>query len=666
MLLDAKLVSRLSQSRPATRVIYLLLVLCLLTSCAVTAQPTPIPSPTELPAVTRAPGPTAPNEVMTQTPRPVVSPSPSSVPIPSPPPATSSSIVVDLPAQPSIPFGNMESPRLYAISDLLSDFFTNATYPRIIEGKPWTNSTVNMAQFQEELGGVTYWDFFSEPENWESPFYMWQRDNGDWQPYSREIIKDAKGKEYSAYLLLDRSGPGAMDKLWFAEDAVWMLDREQSVRDVGPIQNMGEFIEWGNLQKLGNLRIEVDERTAYDGPIRDWLNGSAWGLKSELASILTWRHRDYGSSGTIIPIPYQKRLRVFLYGGAKKPKWFLATGVRFEDSTSVQPYTGTSADLTVDHIKRLAANILSPAEYINTLPDVRSYDLTVIPGQPSTVRMTGPGTVSSFQLRIPKGVDPRRLRLRILYQKSVAADLPLVAFFGDPRTLVLHNSTPLGAVERGGVYVLYSNLPLPFQDSLTLEFTTEGTTSLTLESRIAITPQASKTQLWVSYQPAVKLQMYGPDYVVQIPGDGKLVGLVLASGDQGIDSIPKMLVDGKPDEEDPIKRTWLMGYLEGNLVLRDGVGRSRIYSGQEDWADAAFYFNRGYTNPPGGGNRPFGGILRYLDGKDGYATIFRYFNDLSAFRFENGLTLSFGHGTWKNNFPVRYGTTVYYYRQVGK
>jgi hypothetical protein len=148
-----------------------------------------------------------------------------------------------------------------------------------------------------------------------------------------------------------------------------------------------------------------------------------------------------------------------------------------------------------------------------------------------------------------------------------------------------------------------------------------------------------------------------------LPGDGKLVGLVLVSEDQGLAQIPK-IVDPKTGAEDPVKRAWPMGYLEGNLSLADGADRSRLYGGHEDWADGGFYFNRGYTNPPGGSNRPFGGILRYKDGADGYATIFRYFDDLSAFRFQNGLVMNLGHGTWDNNFPVKFGITAYYYEEM--
>jgi hypothetical protein len=41
-----------------------------------------------------------------------------------------------------------------------------------------------------------------------------------------------------------------------------------------------------------------------------------------------------------------------------------------------------------------------------------------------------------------------------------------------------------------------------------------------------------------------------------------------------------------------------------------------------------------------------------------------YFNDLSALPFEDGLHLSFGHGTYENNFPVSYGATAFYYHVI--
>jgi hypothetical protein len=142
-----------------------------------------------------------------------------------------------------------------------------------------------------------------------------------------------------------------------------------------------------------------------------------------------------------------------------------------------------------------------------------------------------------------------------------------------------------------------------------------------------------------------------------------MVGLVLVTKDQEFSKVPKIYRD-RSGREDPATMAWGMGYLEGNLNLYDGRGNGRLYSGHEDWVDGGYYFNSGYTTPSGGGNRPFGGILRYREGDDGYATLFRYFNDLSAFRFKSDLHLMFGHGTWKNNFPVKYGATVYYYRQV--
>jgi hypothetical protein len=162
-----------------------------------------------------------------------------------------------------------------------------------------------------------------------------------------------------------------------------------------------------------------------------------------------------------------------------------------------------------------------------------------------------------------------------------------------------------------------------------------------------------------------RLQVYGPDYQVRLDGSGKIVGLVLVTKDQEMDKVPKVyLTNSRPYIEDPKAKSWPMGYLEGNLTLYDGAGDFRLYGGHEDWADGGFYFNSGYTAPPGGSNRPFSGILRYKGGKDGYATLFRYFNDLSAFRFKNGLQMNFGHGTFRNNFSVKYGVTVFYYKEI--
>jgi len=550
---------------------------------------------------------------------------------------------------------------VYYAFDFLSDYLTNRTYPNIIDGTPWTNNSVNVDQYAQPLGGVTYWDFWSEPENWDSPFYMYQGDDGKWQPYRTEAVRDAAGKEVKAYLLVDRKGPGVMDKIWFTEDAVWMLETAQSRKDVGPIADMQDFIEWGDLEKLGNFRVEVDDRIAYDGPIKDWFSGQALGLTPELAQILTWRHREYGSSGSIIPIPFQKHLRVLLYGGSKKPKWFMASGVRFTDDVKVKPFE--QADLPIAPMTRLAHNVLQPETYIDSLDGARTFTLQADAQNPAAVHLTGAGTVSALQIQISKNVDPQPLWLRVTYGNAVGIDLPLVAFFGDHSHLVLHRSTPLGAVESPDRYIFYSNLPLPFQTGLTIEIENRGAGPIDVDVRLAATRETANTRLRVLYQPTEKLSVYGPDYSAVLPGDGKLVGLVLVSEDQGLNEIPK-IIDPKTSAEDAVKRVWPMGYLEGNLTLEDGARKSRIFGGHEDWADGGFYFNRGYTNPPGGSNRPFGGILRYKDGADGYATLFRYFDDLSAFRFQNGLQMNFGHGTWNNNFPVRFGITAYYYEET--
>lgn len=582
---------------------------------------------------------------------------------PTPPPAalsngaspTATSSAIPREAIIEIPGDKQSIPAVtYSADDMLRDYLTNATYPRIVDSTPWTNGTINYQQLTQPHGGVTYWDFFSEHENWGSPSYLYQDDDGIWQPYRTEQIRNT-----TSYVLVDRKGPGAMDKIWFTQDAVWMLATEQSTRDVGPISGIDALAEWGNLESLGNLRLEVDDRIAYDGAIKDWFSGKALGLSAPTASALTWRHREYGSSGTIIPVLYQKRLRVLVYGGTKKPKWFMATGVRFPESTRVQPFP---SGVSRDDWGRLASNVLKPEAYTSAQKNVRAFDLTAAPNAPATLRADGAGTLAAMQFTIPKKFDAKQLRLRVQYANDVGIDLPFIAFFSDHNALALHRSTPIGVVETQDAYVFYSNLPMPFRNGIAVEISTRGNEPVSFVARIATEGSGqSDVVLRALYRAEEKLQMYGPDYQVKLPGAGKLVGLVLVTEDQGLDAIPKIFA--KPNEEDPVKRAWSMGYLEGNLSLFDGADNSRLYGGHEDWADGGFYFNRGYTEPSGGANRPFGGLLRYKNGTDGYATVFRYFNDLTAFRFKNGLTMNFGHGTWGNNFPVRFGATVLYYSQ---
>jgi hypothetical protein len=592
----------------------LVLAALLLAGCATsiaapapTETPTPRASPTREIIATRAPSPTLESKIETRTPTP--------------------------------------APKIFSSFDFLQDYLTNRTYPRIIEGKPWFNGSFNIFQYQQERAGVTYWDFWGEEEDWVTSHHMWLDDAAKWQYYKKETLKGA-----TAFILVDRAGPGVMDKLWFTHDTtIWLNGKPATT----------EIVEWGNLALLGNLRIEVDNQVAYDGAIKDWFSGKAQKLAPELAQIFMWRYREIGSTGNIIPIPYQQRIKVLTYGGAK-PKWFMATGITLPNDARVKSYNQN--DLRVDEMARLAQNVLAPEKFIEQFARQENFALNIQPRAPATMRFDGAGTLAALQFKIAKRFDARRVALKIRYGDDLAIDLPLVAFFGERDQLSLHRSTPLGIVDAGDAYLFYSNYPMPYQNGIAIELASDST--IPVSARVALSDDIHATQLRVLYHPGEKLKVYGPDYAVQLDGDGKLVGLVLATSDQDFEKIPKIFYPDKPGVEDFEKKPWANGYLEGNLTMVDGAGTTRIYGGHEDWAEGGYYFNKGFTDPTGGSNRPFAGILRYRGDTNGYATLFRYFNDLSALQFKNGLALYFGHGTWKNNFPVRYAATVYYYREI--
>lgn len=552
---------------------------------------------------------------------------------------------------------------VYNAFDLTTGYLTNLTYPAIVDGTPWDFGSVNLTELNSPGGGTTYWDYWSEEIPWDSPNHGWRDDAGQWHPYATETILDSNGQAATAYVLLERRGPGVMDKLWFTHDPTnsFMGVLLQSSLMFWSVDSP-EVAEWGSLEKLGNLRIEVDGNIVYDGPIKDWFSGQAQSLPADLRRLMAWHYRQMGSDGNIIPIAYQDHLKVWTYGGKGKPKWFMATGMSLPPTTRVQPYTGRLDDLS--DMDALAQTILAPEDDINVVGNRMDYNLDLGPGTPAVVNLGGSGTLASLQFRLPKKYDPRDLSLRVYYGKELGIDVPLLAFFSEPDQLFLHHSSPIGVIDDGDNYLFYSNMPMPYQNGISIELSTSSEEPVDVAAQLATLPQTWGTQLRAAYRAPEKLTVYGPDFQVNVPGNGKLVALTLVTGDQDYSQVPPV-IDPKTGKEDNAKKIWPMGYLEGNLTLKDGAGNARYYSGQEDWAEGGYYFNSGYTTPPGGANMPFAGILRYQGGRNGFATLFRYFNDLSAFRFKDGLQLAFGHGTWNNNFPASYSATVLYYAEIG-
>ncbi len=541
---------------------------------------------------------------------------------------------------------------VYASLDFLSDYLTNRTRPNSIEGKQWINSSINVAQLQDQFNGTTFWDFWGDEEKWETTNHMWQDDSGKWNLYKQETLK-FQGKDVPAYVLVDRAGPGVMDLIWFThETMIFRGDVKNHLNILGKV-GIEDIVDWGNIQKLGNLRVEIDNRIAYDGAVREWFAGSAQRLTPDLAKMFVWRYGQYGAFGNIIPMPYQSRLKVSIYGGVDKPKWFMITGITLPRETRVKPYS--TNDLPRDEIARLAQNVLQPENFIAQFSNLQTRELAT----PARIELNGAGTINAIQFTVPKQFDLKQLTLRVRYGSDLGIDLPFIAFFTDHDYIVAHRSTPMGVIESRDTYTFYNNFPMPYQNGMTIEITSKSA-PISFTVRYAQADETTNTQLRANYKANERLQPFTPDYQVKLPGNGKLVGIVFVTKDQDFKKVPTRNLPGT-NQEDPATHSWPNGYLESNLSLSDGTGNARLYGGHEDWAGGGYYFNLGYTVPPGGGNRPFGGVLRYKEAEDGYATVYRYFNDLSAFRFKRGLTLSFGHGTWRNNYPVTFGTTVLYY-----
>jgi hypothetical protein len=215
-----------------------------------------------------------------------------------------------------------DSRSTYVAFDFLKDYLTNETTPIIRDAIPWDFSSTNMYELHQPVGGNSYWDYWNENENWDSPSHLWRDDQGNWHPYKSETIKDAKGNNATAYVLFEKDGPGVMDNLGFTHDCVSsflnVLGTANPLEQIFRL-DVPDQVEWGNLSKLGNLRIEVDGQNIFDGPIENWFSGDAQHLTPTLKDIFTWRYRQFGSVGSIVPIPYQKHIKLSVYGGNGKP-----------------------------------------------------------------------------------------------------------------------------------------------------------------------------------------------------------------------------------------------------------------------------------------------------------------------------------------------------------
>ena len=524
-------------------------------------------------------------------------------------------------------------------AEFLNDYLQNRSYSTIVEARPWSNTSLNVWQYSQPLGGVTLWDYFASKfgqgfeEDWSNARYGWRDDNGQWQPYRTEIIRDARGQEFVSYVIVDRHGSGVVDKMVFTMYSVGARPEDRNP----------DLSEWGYLSRLGRIRIEVDEKIAYDVPIEEWFSGVALCLPPDLAKLFFWRYRDFGANGSIIPIPYLRQIKISVYGGVEKPKWFTFTGVTLPEGTPIQPLAGCLDTSSRDRLTSLAPNITSPENHLDRLSQpIETRDLLPRPtGQaisvnnsPSRIALDGAGTITALQFRVPKKIVSE-INLRITYGTELAFDVPLMAFFSDQDRLVKHRSTPIGVVDDPAdpnAYLFYCNYPLPYQNGIAIELTTRSQ-SLPIRARYARSTAVTNTQFRVlhdDFRSHAMLPALGPDYVVTLPGHGKLVGVVLVTRDYRFDL---KTIPAPPPEQVQGTSVFPMGYMESNVTLKDGRGVLRVYSGLEDFADGGYDFDS--DKGPGAKNLPFAGVLAFSwkPREQGYFTLFRYWNDLSAFRF---------------------------------
>jgi hypothetical protein len=95
---------------------------------------------------------------------------------------------------------------VYHSADFLAGYLSNQASSIIVEGKPWINASTNVAQYQEPLGGNSFWDYWGESEKWDSTNDTWRDDRGAWHLYSKHFTQQMA--RANGDILVDRDGPG--------------------------------------------------------------------------------------------------------------------------------------------------------------------------------------------------------------------------------------------------------------------------------------------------------------------------------------------------------------------------------------------------------------------------------------------------------------------------
>jgi hypothetical protein len=354
---------------------------------------------------------------------------------------------------------------------------------------------------------------------------------------------------------------------------------------------------------------------------------------------------DRSSNGCYcyLPFPYRERLKITLSG---RPLFYNMTYHRFDEAAGIDSWTGNEDQ----------SNVMALWNAVGTDPKPTQSNCVVSGNYPLTATatgilfsVTGAGAVQSIKL------DPSPATTNVLSDiwiqmnwdgGEAEVDVPIGDFFGSGKYEINVSSLPIGMKTAGDWYCYF---PMPYWESAVIQLVNKGNEPLSaLPFEIQYTTNAYDQATTGYFHALFHEETFvkdGRDFnFIQASGRGHVVGLSLFMHGTGTGGY---------------RHT---GYLEGDERIHvDGNKSPCVHgTGNEDYFNAGWYFNRGAFNRPVHGcpwedhmntNRP------------NFTQAYR-FHLSDVIPFNQSVRFGIEHGP-ANDEPGTYSSVTYFYKMAG-
>lgn len=512
-----------------------------------------------------------------------------------------------------------------------------------------------------------YFDYFFDDGAFTSSNYGYLEENGARVSYRMVTGYDGKPE----YELVPRvSGPGIVARIWFA------YQQHQSINNPTDMSRNEEWVNWGNLGAMGNIRFYFDDEPTprIDFGIKDLFVGRP-PFPAPLAAF--YASAD-GGNINYVPIPFSRSIRIATTGRPRgmqielkrwpepaTPSVLLPVdgpdGVSIRSSgpadAPARPVQSFSLELAAP--ERAALDQAAQAWQTCTPRDAEAYQsfaLALPHNSSAAVDFPAPATISHLRVRIPSGMDDS-VWMQLFWDGETEPSMtaPLRGMFGTAERLSLYRSLPLGIQPVGDELVFYLDFPMPFQTARVL-FINDRAETLPLTLEVATretTPGSEGTRLHAFYGSRRMEQREDnrDNYtLIDVRGSGKYLGTVFNAWE-----LSRLALNGPLDEH------WRFPYLESNMDVWVDGRLALPGTGIEDDFNASYYYAF-YGYPGYKTTYCLAGVtlLDYALRTEPSSQYRFYLNDAPEFR--ERLRVEVEHGNKGNNLAITYSSTAFWYQ----